>query len=291
MYSSDLRLRAVQEKTLGIASEIVSFCQQHELLCYFCGGGAIGAIREGGFVPWDDDLDFFMPRNDYERFCQLWKQKHDRRYVLEKADANFVNHNNFVTVRDAQTTFVKTYQQDLDIVHGIAVDVFPLDVAPTGKNQQKLQKLWAMVYALFCEQVVPETHGGLITTGSKILLGLFHSRKSRYRVWRFAEKRMIQYNASESPWVTELCVGPKYMGNRYHKEWFAKAQMVPFEDVQMPVPQGYDHYLRQVFGDYMQRPPESMQKPHHDAVFIDSTAPYTKYRGRYFLKHSSEGER
>lgn len=283
MYSNEPKLRAVQEKALGIAQAVVDFCQVHELVCYFCGGGAIGTMREGGFVPWDDDLDFFMPRADYERFVQLWKQSDQTRYLIEKASEHFVNHNNFVTIRDKQTTFVKTYQQDLDVVHGIAVDIFPLDVAPTNPRQQKLQKLWAMVFALFSEQLVPENNGGIIALGSKVLLGLFHSQRSRYRVWRFAEKQMTKFNGTDSPWITELCVGPKYMSNLYHKEWFASAEMKPFEDTQMPVPVGYDQYLKQVFGDYMHRPPESAQHPHHDAVFIDPETPYTEYRGKYFL--------
>ncbi|MCT0006678.1 LicD family protein [Weissella confusa] len=283
MYSKEATSRAVQEKTLAIAQEIVDFCATHQLLCYLCGGGAIGALREGGFVPWDDDLDLFMPRADYERFCQLWSQRTSDRFVLEKANADFVNHNNFVTVRDSQTTFVKTYQQDLDVAHGIAVDIFPLDVAPTNARQQKIQKLWAMVYALFSEQVVPENNGGIIALGSKVLLGLFHSQRSRYRVWRFAEKQMTKYNGTNSPWITELCVGPKYMGNLYRREWFASNIMKPFEDTQMPIPAGYDQYLRQVFGEYTKRPPESAQHPHHDAVFIDPQTPYSTYRGKYFL--------
>lgn len=283
MYSQDSQLKKVQERTLKIAKTIADFCQKHNLLCYLCGGGAIGAIREKGFVPWDDDLDFFMPRKDYERFCQLWQMEKPKGYVLERTSQHFINHNNFTTIRDPETTFVKTYQINLDIVHGITVDVFPLDRAPIGKFQQKRQKLWALIYALFNEQIVPVSHGGLVTGGSRLLLSTFRSPNQRYHIWKYAEKQMMRYDDKNTPWVTELCVGPKYMGNRYPTEDFASAVWLPFEDVKLPVPVGYDRYLRHVFGDYMRRPKVSQQVPHHDAVFVDPDTPYTKYRGIYYL--------
>lgn len=283
MYSQDLKLRKVQKRTLKIAKTIADFCESHDLLCYLCGGGAIGAIREKGFVPWDDDLDYFMPRKDYERFCELWQRENPNGYVLERTSRNFINHNNFTTIRDPDTTFIKTYQKDLELVHGITVDVFPLDRAPEGKFRQKRQKFWALIYALFNEQIVPVSHGGLVAFGSRLLLGLFRSPNVRYRIWRYAEKQMMRYDNENTPWVTELCVGPKYMGNLYPKEDFVSAVFLPFEDVKLPLPVGYDRYLHHVFGDYMKRPNRSQQVPHHDAVYIDPDNAYTKYRGIYYL--------
>lgn len=284
MYSQDSQLSAVQHTTLRIAREIAVFCEEHDILSYLCGGGAIGAVREGGFVPWDDDLDFFMPRADYERFCALWPREASKQFVLERPSANFVNHNNFTTIRDRQSTFIKTYQTDLDIVHGIAVDVFPLDVAPNKPRKQRMQKIWAMVYALFSEQLIPETHGTAIKLGSSALLGLFHSRSARYRVWHFAERRMMAYQNRRTGLVTELCVGPQYMGNIYPEAWFTSATWLKFEDTMLPLPVGYDAYLTKVFGNYHQRPSLAHQKPHHDAVLIDPTKSFEEYRGSYYLK-------
>lgn len=93
-----------------------------------------------------------------------------------------------------------------------------------------------------------------MATGSKVLLSTFSSPKIRYKIWRFAEKQMSKYSFGSTPYVTELCVGPKYMGNIYHLEDFKSAIVVPFEETKMPIPVGYDRYLKQVFGDYMQLP-------------------------------------
>ncbi len=196
-----------------------------------------------------------MPRQDYEKIKELWPKYADvERYPLLVASENYNDHNSFMTIRDANTTFVKTYQEGMAIPHGIPIDIFPLDGAPEKKCATENPKMWALVYALFCSQVVPEKHGGMMATGSKVLLSTFSSPKIRYKIWRFAEKQMSKYSFGSTPYVTELCVGPKYMGNIYHLEDFKSAIVVPFEETKMPIPVGYDRYLKQVFGDYMQLP-------------------------------------
>ena len=275
---SQTDLKEIQAVTLTMSKYFVQFCQENNLLCYFCGGGCIGAVRSQGFIPWDDDLDFFMPRPDYEKLKKLWPQKAAINiYPFLVASKTYYAHNSFITIRDTATTFIKPYQEDLDIPHGLPIDIFPLDGAPEGKLRRKIQKFWALIYALFCSQVVPEKHGGLMATGSKVLLGIFSSRKIRYHIWRFAEKRMTKYSFGSTPYVTELCVGPRYMGNIYRLEDFKSAIFVPFEDTKMPIPVGYKRYLTQVFGDYMQLPPEEDRQPHHEALIVDTKKSYTEY--------------
>ena len=93
-------LKAIQARSLEMAEYFVAFCKEHGLLCYLCGGGAIGALRNKGFIPWDDDLDFFMPRKDYEKLAELWPQYADERYFLSKSSKDYVDRNLFITIRD-----------------------------------------------------------------------------------------------------------------------------------------------------------------------------------------------
>ena len=277
-------MEPLQEKCLEMAEYFVQFCKENDLLCYLCGGGAIGTLRHKGFIPWDDDLDFFMPRKDYEKLAQLWPQKADSRYQLSKSNENYVDRNLFITIRDTQTTCIKPYQQDLDIPHGLALDVLPLDYYPANGLSRKKQVIAALVYSLFCAQTIPEKHGGIMKWGSQALLALVPSNKLRYKIWKKAEAEMTKYTKEESDGITELCSGPYYMKKKYPISSFEAALWLPFEETELPIPIGYDAYLKTAFGDYMTPPPVEKQVAHHDSVLIDLEKSYTHYKGEYYGK-------
>ena len=277
-------MEPLQAKCLEMAEYFVQFCKENDLLCYLCGGGAIGTLRHKGFIPWDDDLDFFMPRKDYEKLAQLWPQKADSRYQLSKSNENYVDRNLFITIRDTQTTCIKPYQQDLDIPHGLALDVLPLDYYPSNGLSRKKQVIAALVYSLFCAQTIPEKHGGIMKWGSQALLTLIPSRKLRYKIWKKAEAEMTKYTKDESDGITELCSGPYYMKKKYPISSFEDALWLPFEETELPIPIGYDDYLKTAFGDYMTPPPVEKQVGHHDAVLVDLEKSYTHYKGEYYGK-------
>lgn len=277
-------MEPLQAKCLEMAEYFVQFCKENDLLCYLCGGGAIGTLRHKGFIPWDDDLDFFMPREDYEKLAQLWPQKADSRYQLSKSNENYIDRNLFITIRDTQTTCIKPYQQDLDIPHGLALDVLPLDYYPANGLSRKKQVIAALVYSLFCAQTIPEKHGGIMKWGSQVLLALIPSKKLRYKIWKKAEAEMTKYTKEESDGITELCSGPYYMKKKYPISSFEDALWLPFEETELPIPIGYDDYLRTAFGDYMTPPPVEKQVAHHDAVLVDLEKSYTHYKGEYYGK-------
>ena len=187
-------------------------------------------------------------------------------------------------LRDRETTCVKPYQVDLDLPHGLALDVIPLDYYPKKKSDRKKQVIWALIYSLFCAQTVPEKHGGIMSLGSKVLLGVIRGKKLRYKIWKKAEKEMTKYTKEDSDGITELCSGPFYMKKKYPIEAFESNIMVPFEDTKMPIPVGYDAYLKTAFGDYMTPPPIEKQVAHHDALLLDLDRSYREYHGDYNAK-------
>lgn len=281
----ELLLKKVQRVDLQMAKFFVEYCKKNDLLCYFCGGGCIGTVRHKGFIPWDDDLDFFMPRESYEKLKVIWKDTEE--YGLVFPTELYNDHNMFATLRDKNTTMIKPYQADIDMIHGISIDIFPLDACPQGIHR-KVQIFWGLVYQLFCSQIVPENHGVIITIIGKSLLSIFKNPKLRYAIWRKAEKEMSKYEIKECKYVTEICAGPKYMKNEYPKELFSGAIYKKFEDTEMPIPIGFDKYLKMAFGNYMEFPPLEKRVPEHDAVKIDTDRSYRDYKGIFYCTEKNE---
>lgn len=267
-------LRKLQLKELDTLVYFKEFCDKNNLLFYLCGGCCIGSLRTGGFIPWDDDIDILMPRDDYEKLYKLWDNDKHERFKLLRTDEKIFTGNIFTTIVDTETTCVKANQAHLDIPFGIMMDIFPIDGCPKGKFKRTMQKLNAMIYSLFLAQIVPENHGGIMALGSKFLLSIVKSPKAREKKWRNAERRMSKYKISDCEYITELCEGVHSMQPEYPKEWFASALYREFEGLQMPIPVGYDPYLKKAFGDYMTPPPEDKQKPHHDMILVDTERSY-----------------
>ena len=267
-------LRKLQLKELESLEYFDSFCKENELRYYLLGGCVIGALRHGGFIPWDDDIDIIMPRRDYERMLRLWKQQEsNERFLMLKTDGRVFTGNSFATLIDTSATMIKENQKDIDVPHGIVTDIFPMDGCPDKKLQRYIQYYHAMMYSLFITEFVPEKHGKLMRFICSLLLKLFPSREKRTKIWKKHEKKMTKYSFNTHKKCTELCAGPHYMLNEYPQKAFAKAVYHDFEGMSVPLPQGYDEYLTMAFGDYMQMPPEDKQTPHHDLVALDLDTP------------------
>ena len=284
MAQIDLTLqevRKMQLKGLDMAKFFDKFCRENNLTYFLCGGCCIGAVRNKGFIPWDDDVDVHMPREDYEKLKKLWKDTEE--YSIQYTTKDYLTQNAFLTICANNTTFIKTYQKDLDINHGLVLDVIPLDGCPQGVAR-KMQKFWGLLYLLFIVGKAPENNGKLAYMVGKVALGIIRSKNLRYKLWSFCEKRMSHYPFSQCKYVTEICAGPYYMKKEYPVEAFSAQKYVPFEDTLLPIPVGYDTYLSMAFGNYMELPPVEKRVCHHEFEVMDMEHSYRIYRGtRYFV--------
>lgn len=278
--------RQLQMKELEILTYFKEICRKNNLRFYLCGGCLIGALRHKGFIPWDDDVDIFMPRPDYERLAREWKKIADTsRYVYCRTGRKHIYHDAGASIRDINTTFINEHSKNDDICQGIPIEIMPIDGCPDGKIARLQQLFFAMIFSLFNVQRLPDNKGKLIRGLSKFLYFIVPSKQIRYRIWKYAQHQMTRYRWEDCHKVTELIGSLKGMLLEHPKRDFEQAVEVDFEGQKMPVMRGYDRYMRLIWGDYMALPPKEQQVAKHSVVYVDLNHSYKKYKGIYYCRN------
>lgn len=286
-----VNLRDLQLKNLEILKDFDAFCEEHSLKYTLCGGCCIGALRHGGFIPWDDDVDVHMFREDYEKLFSLWKEYGNKsKYNIVKTTKDDFQDTMLTQISMKNTTFIKENQVNQDIDHGIKLEIIPLDGAPENNLKRKIQLFNALKFYLYNRGFAPQNRGKLFNLIGKLLLAFKKTPKSRYKKWKKAEIKMTKYSVKNSNYLTELCVTWKYMKIRYPKDIFIGERRVKFEDGYFPIPYKAEEYLNMAFGDFMKLPIEQERVPKHDAILIDLENSYKKYKGEFYIIEEEKNE-
>ena len=279
------KVRATQLKALEILKYFKGICDAHDIHFYVGSGCCIGAVRHKGFIPWDDDIDVFLLRDDYEKLPYIWEKYADTSmysYCRTNSQENF--HDTGASIRDNNTTFINKHCVNDDINQGLQIDLIPLDKRADGYFAHIKQMVMAMIYSLFNAQRLPDNQGFLARTISKLIYKVISTKKTRDKIWQWAESQMIISEGTEWTYYTELVTGFKGLTLKYPKEFYEEPQYIDFEDMVIPVSSRYKEYLAMVFGDYMKLPPEKDRVPKHNTVFVDLDNSYKNYKGIYYLK-------
>lgn len=275
------QLRTLQLKLVGILEAFDSFCKENDLRYYLVEGTCIGAVRHKGIIPWDDDLDVAMPREDFEKMFRLWDNENNR-YKALRPTKDLLTGVHIGLIRDSETTYIDEWAKDYDICQGIKIDVVPIDGCPDNPIKERIQKFFCLVYGLMAAQRVPNGGTKAMKIEAKIILSAIRSKKIRYWLFSFAEKQVKKYKMED---CSRVRFG--YWGI-YPKEIFDKRFMTEFEGKMYPIPADYDVYLKKTYGDYMKMPPEEKRKPRSTVYFYDPNTSYTKFRGTKYLVDSED---
>ncbi len=275
--------KALQGHILSIYKEIKKLCEKHNIRYYAIGGTCIGAARHKGFIPWDDDLDIAMPLNDYNRFFEIASKELPDNLRVFKGTEMRHSGSLFMKVDDSNTTFIEsevTYYPDE--YRGVFVDIMPLNGIPSGKNKQK--KYAFIVSLLVRLNVKRRTRYSnnkhfknrllwIVCLPFKLIVP--HNFWSR--LWcKYTEK----YDFEKSEYTGYTWFG-RIKRLIFKKEWFSDYVELPFEDTTMRCPVGYDEYLTQQFGNYMEIPPEADREVHSIDGIVDLDKPYSCYQEKY----------
>ncbi|MCL2546599.1 MAG: LicD family protein [Oscillospiraceae bacterium] len=248
----------VQSVMLDIALEIDRICVKHDINYILDGGSMLGAVRHSGFIPWDDDLDIAMLREDYDRFVAVCQDELDEKFFLQTNISELEYPTDFAKMKRNNTVYVERDLARYNIHHGVYVDVFPIDNIKmrTYKCQGKL--LSFIRNARWNKLKFP--HGTL----KKIVvwpLSLLNIR----RINRLAEKVMRFYNKKPTEYTYKVC-HPTKTRPAYKREIYTELIRVDFCGHKLCIPKDYEIFLHEMYGDYMKLPPKDKQKPAHHII-------------------------
>lgn len=252
---------------LEILKVFDSVCRKHGLRYSLYAGSLLGAVRHSAFIPWDDDLDVCMPREDYDRFLSLWSSEAPEGYVLQNKETEPRFWQSFTKIRKDGTTFLQEEREAGKYHLGIFLDIFPLDRIPDGRLSRAVYKWHCMRYQLFTREYIPPTAGSVTRLGSSAIL-FFTPKKRWSEARRRALEKITRYNGDPTLEVAAIETIAS-LRKPFARDMLDGYVDLPFEDGSFMCFSGWDDHLRRKFGDYMQLPPESEREWKHHPIIID----------------------
>lgn len=262
----EITLEESKSIMIEILESIDKCCRENNIKYSLCWGTMIGAIRHKGFIPWDDDIDVMMSREDYNKFLQVYK---DTEYAIytPKVNKNCIQ---IITKIYKKNTCIY-YYNDPKTMFGIWVSIFPYDNAPDDnlKKWERKRTFWINLYHIKTTR--------FLTTNSfkkriiKIFLKFLVLPFSSFWLYNKVEGTLTAYNSQQTKRVA-IWPGIEFTEFLYFpKEWFDECVDVEFEDIKTRIIKKYDEFMKFRYGDYMKLPPESERIPKHNykAYYIE----------------------
>lgn len=268
-YSPEI-LKKLQNIELGILNEFDQICQKNNLDYFLVGGSAIGVVRHGGFIPWDDDIDVGMPREDYEKFLEIAKEQYSDRYTIVNNDNNpyFPLMNTRWSLKG--TEYKTEDLKDIPGEFGIFLDIFCQDNIPNDDKKMRKQATLAWINGklLVLSGVKKPTlyYYGLKAKIIRIICFILHyilkilHLNSRF-FYKKAFKYATQYRNCETDRFAYMFDPQRYTSIMKKSDVYP-LKRAKFETIEVNIPCHIEKYLETRYGDYMTLPPEDKRHIH-----------------------------
>lgn len=250
-------VRKIQLMVLKLMLEFERICKKHNLTYYLAGGTILGAIRHGGFIPWDDDMDITMPRPDYDKFLKIAKKELSPEFKLDKDCVPFCH--NRIEYKDSR--FDTAWRNG-----GIFLDILALDGSPDDEKERRKHEAktkWWRFWMLEKARPIPPLSASRDVQMIWLKRVIARMMPRWFLKWRWYSWA-ARYDCDKvSSWVCLPASIYTYEQERFPKEYWGEPVTLEFEGYDMPTMQHWEDYLVCHFGNYMKMPPETLRKSHH----------------------------
>ncbi len=257
---NDELLRQVQMIQLELLIEVDRICKKCNIHYNIIAGTLLGAVRHGGYIPWDDDADVALVRSEYEKFRKACIKELDRSQYVFQDHRNTKGYRwGYGKLRKKGTLFLREHQEHMPYMQGVFIDIFPLDGVPDNYFLRSIKN-----FECFCIRKILWSRVGMIAEknrGKRQVYKVLGLIPEKY-VFRYYHRMIHRANCKKTRMVRILMFPTPNSEYGYYRNWYENSMNIEFEGKVFQGIKDYDSYLNFKFGNYMELPPIEQRKSH-----------------------------
>lgn len=279
-YTVTTKQKKIWAIQLDLLFQLLCVCKKHDIKIIAYCGTILGAVRHGGFIPWDDDIDVALTRPEYEKLLKVAPKEFKEPYFFQTALSDKEYFIGYARLRNSQTTGIITENRSLNYNNGIYIDVFVIDPYIHDESKLSRQLQLRKLFLLLLDTYHPHIKYNHLMP--KIIVRLMNITLCRILPYKYL---VSLYNRNLSKYMNietrlSLMTHELSLIRRY---WCNSSDLddiiyVPFENIQIPIPKNYDELLTHTYGNYMEYPPLEKRGIWHEGQLVfEPDVPYIEY--------------
>lgn len=286
-YEISTKMKKIWLIELDLLSELKRVCLKYGLEYYADSGTLIGAVRHQGFIPWDDDIDIVMKRDDYKKLQEIASEEFNEPYFLQCAYSDEHCLRGYSRLRNSDSTAIGRSDLYSGTNHGVFIDIFPLDNVPDDLTERekwlkKIRKTYAVIRSTRYLDLDNSSVKKKLKKPFKIVVDAILRVYGYDRYFKKYEQLCSRYNSEDTKYMSYVAYSLGKTKHIWEKKCFDSVEVMPFEFTDINVPVGYDSRLRTEYGDYMEIVHQSTR---HGELVCEPDIPY-----KIFEKSNSRKE-